>query len=62
MLQVAASFGSEPSMDVVLQSIPVRISEAVLHMQENMAIYTNKVNNSHICGLLKMLSDVLQSV
>lgn len=47
MLQVAASFGSEPSMDMVLHSIPVRISEAVLHMQENMELYTIKVRHSH---------------
>lgn len=55
MLQVAASFGSEPSMDVVLHSIPVRISEAVLHMQENMELYTIKVSSSHLhmYGLLK---------
>lgn len=43
MLQVASSFGAEPSMDTVIYSIPVRISEAVLAMQENMEIYTNKV-------------------
>lgn len=42
-------------MDVVLHSIPVRISEAVLHMQENTELYTLKVSNSnsHIYGLLK---------
>lgn len=51
MLQVAVSFGSEPSMDVVLHSIPVRISEAVLHMQENMELYTIKVRNSHFTYL-----------
>lgn len=57
MLQVAASFGSEPNMDVVLHSIPVRISEAVLHMQENMELYTIKVSYSysHIYGLLNMI-------
>ncbi len=43
MLQVASSFGAEPSMDTVIYSIPVRISEAVLTMQENMEIYTSKV-------------------
>ncbi|CAM4657359.1 unnamed protein product [Leuciscus chuanchicus] len=43
MLQVASSFGAEPSMDTVIYSIPVRISEAVLAMQENMEIYTSKV-------------------
>ncbi|XP_062869404.1 glypican-1 [Trichomycterus rosablanca] len=48
MLQVASSFGSEPSMDVVLHSIPVKISEAVLHMQENMELYTSKVFQA--CG------------
>ncbi|KAI5609872.1 glypican-1 precursor [Silurus asotus] len=48
MLQVAASFSSEPGMDVVLHAIPVRISEAVLHMQENMGVYTLKVLQA--CG------------
>ncbi|KAI4872919.1 hypothetical protein NFI96_005301 [Prochilodus magdalenae] len=48
MLQVASSFGSEPSMDVILHSIPVRISEAVLHMQENIELYTSKVFQA--CG------------
>lgn len=43
MLQVASSFGAEPSMDTVIYSIPVRISEAVVVMQENMEIYTSKV-------------------
>lgn len=43
MLQVASSFGAEPSMDTVIYSIPVRISEAVVAMQENMEIYTSKV-------------------
>lgn len=45
MLQVASSFGAEPSMDTVIYSIPVRISEAVLAMQENMEIYTSKVRS-----------------
>ncbi|XP_026861305.2 glypican-1 [Electrophorus electricus] len=48
MLQVAFSFGTEPSMDVVLHSIPVRISEAVLHLQENMEHYISKVLQA--CG------------
>ncbi|KAI2650465.1 Glypican-1 [Labeo rohita] len=48
MLQVASSFGAEPSMDTVIYSIPVRISEAVLAMQENMEIYTSKVFKA--CG------------
>ncbi|KAL6469437.1 hypothetical protein MHYP_G00229610 [Metynnis hypsauchen] len=48
MLQVASSFGTEPSMDIILHSIPVRISEAVLHMQENMELYTSKVFQA--CG------------
>lgn len=48
MLQVASSFGTEPSMDVILHSIPVRISEAVQHMQENMELYTSKLFQA--CG------------
>ncbi|XP_059399797.1 glypican-1-like [Carassius carassius] len=48
MLQVASSFGAEPSMDKVIYSIPVRISEAVLTLQENMEIYTSKVFKA--CG------------
>lgn len=48
MLQVAGSFGTEPSMDVILHSIPVRISEAVQHMQENMELYTSKIFQA--CG------------
>ncbi|KAA0712120.1 Glypican-1 Secreted glypican-1 [Triplophysa tibetana] len=48
MLQVASSFAAEPSMDTVIYSIPVRISEAVVAMQENMEIYTSKVFK--LCG------------
>lgn len=48
MLQVASALGAEPSMDVVLHSIPVRISEAVVHIQENMELYTSKVVQA--CG------------
>ncbi|XP_026091559.1 glypican-1-like [Carassius auratus] len=48
MIQVASSFGAEPSMDTVIYSIPVRISEAVLTLQENMEIYTSKVFKA--CG------------
>ncbi|XP_076847722.1 glypican-1 [Brachyhypopomus gauderio] len=48
MLRVASSFGAEPSLDVVLHSIPVHISEAVLHLQENMEHYISKVLQA--CG------------
>lgn len=55
MLQVATSFGAEPSMDTVIYSIPVRISEAVLAMQENMEIYTSKVRTSELIIFLKFV-------
>lgn len=43
MIQVASSFSAEPSLDVVLSSIPVRIFEAVRYLQENMDTFTAKV-------------------
>lgn len=55
MLQVASSFGAEPSMDTVIYSIPVRISEAVLAMQENMEIYTSKVRTLELSIYLKFV-------
>ncbi|XP_071369533.1 glypican-1-like [Centroberyx affinis] len=48
MLQVASSFSSEPSLDVVLSSIPVRIFEAVRYLQDNMDTFTAKVYQT--CG------------
>ncbi|XP_029905541.1 glypican-1 [Myripristis murdjan] len=48
MLQVVASFGAEPSVDVVLSSIPVRIFEAVRYLQDNMDAFTAKVYQT--CG------------
>ncbi|XP_071773422.1 glypican-1-like [Centroberyx gerrardi] len=48
MLQVASSFSSEPSLDVVLFSIPVRIFEAVRYLQDNMDTFTAKVYQT--CG------------
>ncbi len=54
MLQVASSFGAEPSMDTVIYSIPVRISEAVLTMQENMEIYTSKVRTLKLSIYFKL--------
>ncbi|XP_026179553.1 glypican-1-like [Mastacembelus armatus] len=48
MIQVASSFSTEPSLDVVLSSIPARIYEAVHHLQENMDTFTAKVYQT--CG------------
>lgn len=43
MIQVASSFSAEPSLDVVLSSIPARIYEAVQFLQENMDTFTARV-------------------
>nr|XP_046248409.1 glypican-1-like isoform X2 [Scatophagus argus] len=48
MIQVASSFSTEPSIDVVLSSIPARIYEAVLFLKENMDTFTAKVYQT--CG------------
>ncbi|XP_056132740.1 glypican-1-like [Lampris incognitus] len=48
MLKVAYSFSTEPSLDVVLSSIPLRILEAVKYMQDNMESFTVKVHQT--CG------------
>ncbi|KAG7268178.1 hypothetical protein CRUP_025422 [Coryphaenoides rupestris] len=42
LLQVASSFSTEPSLDVVLSSIPTRIFEAVGYLQDNMDAFTAK--------------------
>lgn len=43
MITVASSFSAEPSLDVVLSSIPARIYEAVHYLQDNMDTFTAKV-------------------
>ncbi|XP_029005300.1 glypican-1-like isoform X2 [Betta splendens] len=48
MIQVASSFSTDPSLDVVLSSIPARIHEAVHYLQENMDAFTAKVYQT--CG------------
>ncbi|KAM4548002.1 glypican-1-like [Odontesthes bonariensis] len=48
MIQVASSFSTEPSLDVVLSTIPARIYEAVHYLQENMNTFTTKVYQT--CG------------
>ncbi|KAM4739183.1 glypican-1-like [Anableps anableps] len=48
MIQVASSFSTEPSLDVVLSSIPMRIYEAVHYLQENMDTFTAKMFQT--CG------------
>lgn len=45
MIQVASSFSMEPSLDVVLSSIPARIYEAVHYLKENMDSFTAKVRH-----------------
>lgn len=45
MIQVASSFSMEPSLDVVLSSIPVRIYEAIQYLKENMDSFTAKVRH-----------------
>ncbi|XP_071342544.1 glypican-1 isoform X1 [Trachinotus anak] len=48
MIQVVSSFSTEPSLDVVLSSIPARIYEAVHYQQQNMDTFTAKVYQT--CG------------
>lgn len=48
MIQVASSFSTEPSLDVVLSSIPLQISEAVNYLKNNMDSFTAKVYQT--CG------------
>ncbi|XP_068599616.1 glypican-1 [Brachionichthys hirsutus] len=48
MIQVASSFSMEPSLDVVLSSIPARIYEAIQSLRENMDTFTAKVYQT--CG------------
>ncbi|XP_030228697.1 glypican-1 [Gadus morhua] len=50
LLQVASSFSTEPSVDVVLSSIPARIFEAVGYLQDSMDTFTAKVYQ--MCGTL----------
>lgn len=51
MIQVASSFSTEPSIDVVLSSIPARIYEAVSFLKENMETFTAKVRRLILCRL-----------
>lgn len=44
MIQVASSFSTDPSLDVVLASIPAQISEAIHFLKENMDTFTAKVS------------------
>nr|XP_057929125.1 glypican-1-like [Doryrhamphus excisus] len=48
MIQVASSFSTEPSLDVVLSSIPAQIFEAVHLLQDNIDTFTAKVYQT--CG------------
>lgn len=49
MIQVASSFSTEPSLDVVLSSIPTRIFEAVYYLKDNMDSFTAKVETQRFC-------------
>lgn len=44
MIQVASSFSTDPSLDVVLSSIPAQIYEAIHLLKENMDTFTAKVS------------------
>ncbi|XP_054646840.1 glypican-1-like [Dunckerocampus dactyliophorus] len=48
MIQVASSFSTDPSLDVVLSTIPAQIFEAVHQLQENIDTFTAKVYQT--CG------------
>ncbi|XP_077391625.1 glypican-1 isoform X1 [Festucalex cinctus] len=48
MIQVASSFSTEPSLDVVLSSIPSQIFEAVRLLKENIDTFSAKVYQT--CG------------
>uniref|UniRef100_H2VD09 Glypican-1 n=1 Tax=Takifugu rubripes TaxID=31033 RepID=H2VD09_TAKRU len=48
MIQVASSFSTDPSLDVVLASIPAQIYEAIHLLKENMDTFTAKVYQT--CG------------
>ncbi|XP_061095854.1 glypican-1 [Conger conger] len=48
LLQVTSRFAGETSVDVLINSIPLRISEAMLTMQENNEVFSSKVFQA--CG------------
>lgn len=48
MIQVASSFSTEPSLDMVLSSMPARIYEAINFLKENMETFNAKVYQT--CG------------
>ncbi|XP_034035393.1 glypican-1 [Thalassophryne amazonica] len=48
MIQVASSFSTEPSLDVVVSSIPAQIYEAMRYLQNNMNTFTDRVYQT--CG------------
>lgn len=48
LLQVTSRFTGESSVDMVIYSIPLRISEAMLTMQENIEVFNGKVFQA--CG------------
>ncbi|XP_036377387.1 glypican-1 [Megalops cyprinoides] len=48
LLQVTTRFSGDASVDVVIYSIPLRISEAILTLQESIMVFTSKVFQA--CG------------
>ncbi|KAG9348053.1 hypothetical protein JZ751_004073 [Albula glossodonta] len=48
LLQVTSRFSGDSSVDMVVYSMPQRISEAILNMQENREVFTSKVFQA--CG------------
>ncbi|KAG7457054.1 hypothetical protein MATL_G00242390 [Megalops atlanticus] len=52
MLQVAERFNGQTSVDTVIITLPIRISEAILTMQENVEGFTSKVFQA--CGNPRM--------
>lgn len=52
MLQVAERFKGPASVDMVMASLPSRISEAIMTMQENSEVFTSKVFQA--CGNPRM--------
>lgn len=62
MIMVAFSFSTEPSLDVVLSSIPARIYEAVHFLQENMDTFSAKVRHFQDHFLLTLFDSCVNSL
>ena len=55
MMQVGSRLSAEPSIDVVISSIPLHLSEAIASLQENLQAFTVKVPRP--LSLLWLFSD-----